>query len=83
MSLENDMRNAEDAMLHRAENYFEDFEQIIETEDTAYMVCPYCGYNDRDSDEVEPDNGVHECPKCGEEYDYERSRDIKYTTWRI
>lgn len=82
-NLDDDMRNAEDAILHSAEMYFEESERIFDTNDTAWMVCPYCGYEDRDSDEVSPDRGTHECPECGEEYNYERSKSVTYDTWEV
>jgi predicted RNA-binding Zn-ribbon protein involved in translation (DUF1610 family) len=82
-SLEDDMRNAEDAMLHSAERHFDALEETFDTNDTVWMVCPYCGFEDRDSDEVRPDSGTHDCPECGETYNFERNKNIRYDTWEV
>lgn len=54
----------------------------IDCELTSALVCPYCGYEERDSWEVEPDDGERECGHCGEEYSYNRQVTVEYSTYK-
>ena len=51
---------------------------MVDTEGTAYPVCPHCGnihYND-----FEYDDGVYNCAQCGEEFEVEREVSVSFTT---
>ena len=55
----------------------------IDHEYTKNIVCPYCGHEDKDSFEVEPDNedlGLLECDDCGKHFYATRSITIDYCT---
>lgn len=43
------------------------------------IICPYCGYVDRDSFE-RSDEDTMECPVCGGTIHYERVVTVEYTT---
>jgi transcription elongation factor Elf1 len=58
----------------------------IEHEYTRNIVCPYCGYEDLDSWEVdsgEEDLGIIECGVCGKEFLASRVIDITYCTEKL
>lgn len=56
-----------------------DDEWIVEEE----IACPWCGYRDPDSWELESDYVEDwECSKCGKEFIVNRIVDIKYKTHR-
>jgi hypothetical protein len=53
---------------------------------TGNIVCPYCGYEDRDSWEVcpnEEDIGIIECGRCEEEFYATRNVSVSYCTEKI
>ena len=59
-----------------------------ETERTDYITCPYCGYKDRDSWEVDFGPGLDgdttvSCDACGKEFFASRIVDVCYTTKRL
>lgn len=48
--------------------------------------CPYCGFDDYDSWELNIDEGVDEttyCPSCGKKYGVMRHIEITYSTWAL
>lgn len=53
-----------------------------DTENTDLVVCPYCGYEDRDSGEF-PDSGNDDCAECGKEMHIEREVTVTYTTTKV
>lgn len=54
--------------------YYEEVEEDVEGE---YLTCPYCGYEDMDSFELD-DEGETTCGKCGSEIKYERVVEVSY-----
>ncbi len=44
------------------------------------LVCPYCGYEDRDSWELADDDNEHECGRCGAIIAYERQVTVEYNS---
>jgi transcription elongation factor Elf1 len=53
---------------------------------TRNIVCPYCGYEDRDSWEVcpeEEDLGIVECGRCEKEFYASRIVTVEYSTYKI
>ena len=58
----------------------------IDHDNTNNLVCPYCGYEDRDSWEVCPndeDLDVCECGSCGKEFRAWRNISITYSTEKL
>jgi hypothetical protein len=55
----------------------------INHEYTQEIVCPHCGYADRDSWEVEPNDDEMNCGRCDKEFYYERHIDVTYSTQKI
>lgn len=57
----------------------------FDTEHRDNIVCPYCGYEDRDSWEVDFGPGLegeteHQCADCGQTMKAERCCTVTYTT---
>lgn len=52
-----------------------------DTDYTAEIVCPWCGYEHSDSWEKEPGN--RNCPDCGRDFEVERNVEVTYSTSRI
>lgn len=46
----------------------------------SYIVCPWCGYEDRSSLEVTRPTSSHECPDCGKIFSLDIEIDITYIT---
>ncbi len=55
----------------------------IEHEYTDNVVCPYCGYEDEDSWELDDDSGETECGSCDKKFEYSRNRSVDYCTSKI
>ena len=58
-----------------------------ETEHTHNVVCPYCGYEEKDSWELDfgPGLGGEEelqCSDCGEMFMAYRDVEVTYSTWK-
>jgi transcription elongation factor Elf1 len=53
----------------------------IDTQYQAFLVCPYCGYIDRDSWEHREDEGSIECGSCNKSFNYARDVSVTYSTW--
>lgn len=48
---------------------------------TSSIVCPYCGFEDGDSWELDSDGeDDYQCGSCEKEFSYERDISITYTT---
>lgn len=47
---------------------------------TDFMVCPWCGYEDRDSFEFDNDSATIDCNSCDKPFFYERIVDVSYST---
>lgn len=51
-------------------------------EEEAYnedcLVCPYCGYEDKDSFELPDEDNEYVCPRCGSVLKYNRNITISY-----
>lgn len=47
---------------------------------TSQIVCPYCGYEDRDSWELNDDSGETECGECEMTFNYRRNVSVTYST---
>lgn len=45
--------------------YKENEKDIYENYGEDYIMCPVCGYEDRDSFETHEDTNEYECPNCG------------------
>ena len=57
----------------------------IDTEYTDFITCPYCGYEDRDSWEVDLGNNECteiECRNCGKEMRVTRNVSVSYTSYK-
>lgn len=54
--------------------YKDEVEENLEEDN---LTCPYCGYEDADSFELN-DEGETSCGKCGSEMDYERVVEVSY-----
>lgn len=44
------------------------------------MTCPYCGYKDIDSWELQDSDDEHECGRCGATISYERIVTVEYSS---
>lgn len=58
-----------------------------DTEHRDHIVCPYCGYEDLDSWEVDFGLGLdgeteHQCTDCGQTMKAERSCTVTYSTFK-
>ena len=51
------------------------------TKYTKNIICPYCGYEDKESWEYE-DEGSWECENCENEFVVVRHIDITYSTYQ-
>lgn len=47
------------------------------------IICPYCGWVDNDSWELDEDDGINECGSCEKEFNVSREIEISYSTSRI
>lgn len=57
----------------------------MEDLDTSYCdlaTCPWCGYEDKDSFELE-DDGEYECNSCGKPFVVCRNVDVHYSTNKV
>lgn len=57
----------------------------IDTEYTDYITCPYCGYEDHDSWEVDFGNSECaeiECTKCGKGISVDRHVSVSYSSYK-
>lgn len=52
----------------------------IDYEWTPEVVCPYCGYEQRDSWELTEDTGETYCDECERTFGYQRFTEYTYTT---
>ena len=50
---------------------------------TPETVCPYCGYKNRDSWELDGDDGNTWCGECDEEFFYSRIVNVEYCTEKL
>lgn len=48
--------------------------------DTQYIKCPYCGYEDCDSWEAGDSSDSNKCGRCGLLFSYDRYVEITYTS---
>lgn len=55
----------------------------IDHEYTMNLVCPYCGYEDKDGWELSDNDGETYCGRCDEEFSYTRNISISYCTSKI
>mgnify|MGYP001248578645 CR=1 FL=1 len=54
----------------------------IEHEYTSNIVCPYCGYEDKDSWERSDDSDIISCNNCDKIFSYTRWVDVSYCTYK-
>lgn len=59
-----------------------------ETEHTDYAVCPYCGYEERDSWEINLGPGIEgdgdaSCASCGKDFRVWRHCSVSYSTRKM
>ena len=54
----------------------------IEHEYTDNIVCPYCGYEDKDSWERPDDSDIISCNNCDKTFSYTRWVDVSYCTYK-
>jgi DNA-directed RNA polymerase subunit RPC12/RpoP len=52
----------------------------IDHEFTDEIVCPYCGYEEQDSRELDNHEDVQKCPVCKSKYHWTRDVQITYVT---
>ena len=50
---------------------------------TDNIICPWCGRENIDSWEVQPDVGDDTCPDCKKSFTYSRKIDVKYCTSKL
>lgn len=50
---------------------------------TSDIVCPWCGYEDRDSWEVDDSDEDMECGRCEKHFSMERDVSVTYSTYRF
>jgi transcription elongation factor Elf1 len=58
----------------------------INHEYTHNIVCPYCGYEDRDSWETHMEDGdleTVECGRCEKEFEAECHVTVEYVTYKL
>lgn len=55
----------------------------IDHEYTPDLVCPYCGYVNRDSWEIGHDEGETNCNRCEKLYEYERHITVRFSTAKV
>jgi len=55
----------------------------IDTILTDTPICPYCGCDHREWYVEMTEDGRYDCARCGETFELEAVRDIKFTTARI
>lgn len=58
-------------------------EIIFEPEDKDYeinLICPYCGYENKDSWELSDEDEEHECGRCGAVMSYQRVVTVEYSS---
>lgn len=55
-------------------------EKSIDCEGTNEIVCPHCGYEHRDSWELERDDGDTECHSCEKPFQYSRLTSVTYSS---
>jgi len=46
------------------------------------LVCPWCGYSDPDSFEIDPGEGQTDCPDCEKEFTYMIQTSVIYASAR-
>jgi DNA-directed RNA polymerase subunit RPC12/RpoP len=54
----------------------------IEHEFTKNVVCPYCGFENKDSWELEDWSDNYECPNCEEKFSFTRYVETYYSSKR-
>ena len=54
-----------------------------EQDDTDELVCPWCGYVNRDSWELPDEDDAYECPSCGKTFEYMRQTTVTYSSRRL
>ena len=50
--------------------------------DTWEIICPYCGYEYKNSGEM-IDSGIEECENCDKEFKFEREVIVTYSTCKL
>lgn len=55
-----------------------DLPEDEETYNEDYLVCPQCGYENRDSFELPDEDDEYECPRCGSILKYNRRITVSY-----
>lgn len=55
----------------------------IDHENTSEIICPHCGYRDRDSWEKIGDDGETDCDSCSEPFGYSRDVSVTYSTEKL
>jgi len=54
----------------------------LDTSYTEFVTCPWCGYEEQDSFELE-DDGEYDCNSCGEPFVVCRIVNINYSTAKV
>ena len=57
-------------------------EKEIDCRYTREIVCPYCGWIDRDSWEAD-DDGEMDCGECEKTFHFERRVTVKYISYKM
>jgi hypothetical protein len=60
----------------------DDFPEEIDHDFTDEVVCPHCGWQSRDSWELD-DSGYMDCEECEKEFFFERNITVRYCTGKI
>ena len=45
------------------------------------IICPHCGYVERNSWEYSEESDTIDCPECGEPFEYQRHVEVTYSTY--
>ncbi|MGL4982144.1 MAG: hypothetical protein ACRC4W_04740 [Treponemataceae bacterium] len=46
------------------------------------LTCPFCGFVEEDSWECNDSYDTYDCPRCGEEFYWERIVIVYYSSWQ-
>ena len=70
--------NAENELYVRWVCVDSDLPEEKETYNENYLICPYCGYENKDSFELPDEDNEYTCPRCGSVLKYNRCITVSY-----
>jgi DNA-directed RNA polymerase subunit RPC12/RpoP len=73
-----------DKVTHTCDQCRDKAERVREWQNEQFqgneIICPWCGYKNRDSWEQEDSDDEYECPDCGKVFELEVEHEVSYTT---